>query len=125
MDEWGGIWTAKKKGVLKSYLDAYQTALKYAPFEKWYIDAFAGIGTHSSEEESDSSLFFSLDFKEEDVEQELAFRRQGSPLLALQTNPPFDKYIFIEKAAKRCAVLTSIIDAHRCGKNIDLAPSPI
>lgn len=120
MDEWGGIWTAKKKGVLKSYLDAYQTALKYAPFEKWYIDAFAGIGTHSSDEEPDSSPFFSLDFEEEDVEQELVFRRQGSPLLALQTKPSFDRYIFIEKAVKRCAVLTSIIDEHRCDKNIDI-----
>ncbi len=120
MDEWGGIWTTKKKGVLKSYLDAYQTALKYAPFEKWYIDAFAGVGTHSSGEESDSNSFFSLDFGEEDVEQELTFRRQGSPLLALQTIPPFDRYIFIEKAVKRCAVLSSIIDEHCCDKNIEI-----
>ena len=120
MDEWGGIWTVKKKEVLKRYLDTYQIALKNKPFEKWYIDAFAGVGTHSSGEESDSNPFFSLDFGDEDVEQELTFRRQGSPLLALQTIPPFDRYIFIEKAVKRCAVLSSIIDEHRCGKSIDV-----
>jgi three-Cys-motif partner protein len=40
----GGDWTTRKLDVLANYLQGYTTALKKAPFEKWYVDAFAGTG---------------------------------------------------------------------------------
>lgn len=35
-------WTTRRLDVLAEYLSSYTTALKHAPFEKWYVDGFAG-----------------------------------------------------------------------------------
>lgn len=40
----GGPWTDRKLAILSKYLNAYSTALSSQPFEKLYIDAFAGTG---------------------------------------------------------------------------------
>ena len=34
----GGQWTIDKLNILKSYLDAYTTALKNQPFKIMYVD---------------------------------------------------------------------------------------
>lgn len=74
----GGSWSDQKLAALKSYLAAYNTALSNQHFTRIYIDAFAGAGR----EEVDAS--------------EEAYRH-GSPLIARDTSPQFDRFIFIEK----------------------------
>lgn len=110
MREFGGDWTVKKKKVLQEYLKTYQLALKNQPFEKWYIDAFAGVGKLDLPKfDADSNLKL-LDEKLLGLTcKDIQLRSQGSPLLSLQTDPPFDKYIFIEKSGAKCKALKNTI----------------
>jgi three-Cys-motif partner protein len=101
----GGDWTTRKLKLLADYLRSYTTALKNAPFEKAFIDAFAGSGYRRARQGSESgesaqSLLFP-DLAEPDPQALL----DGSARIALQTIPRFDKYIFIEQQADRCADL--------------------
>ncbi len=93
--KYGGDWSDQKLSALSKYLVAYTTALKKQPFSLVYIDAFAGGGRFDiTAEQGHSSLLFEGEI--EDVEAQKQYRH-GSPLVALNTNPPFDKFIFIEK----------------------------
>jgi three-Cys-motif partner protein len=105
----GGDWTDTKLDVLKEYLAAYTKALKdkptpAQPFRKAYIDAFAGTGSRAARESGapDTLLFPDLN---EPAPQKLL---DGSAKLALQVEPRFDKYIFIERSAGRCQQLESL-----------------
>ena len=101
-EQWGGFWTVQKKKIVKNYLDAYSCALKNQPFQRWYIDAFAGTGYHDLSEENEIFLF------DEGVENDLMGFRLGSASLALQTKNPFHKYVFIEKSSSRFQKLTEL-----------------
>jgi len=89
-----GPWSEEKLNMLGDYLKQYCIILsKQKTPEKgcWlkeycYIDAFAGSVTPFSKEEA---KFI-----------------EGSPLRALNTTPPFDRYIFIDK------------DVHRVSENL-------
>jgi len=88
----GGSWTEKKLEILKNYLNSYNTALKNQPFKRVYIDAFAGTGYRQQRK---------LQYDNPDIFEELGQDEsdqflKGSAALALEANPPFDKYIFIE-----------------------------
>lgn len=106
----GGDWTTAKLDVLAKYLAGYTKALKdkptkERPFRKAYIDAFAGTGYRDAKEKTrvpETALFPDLAAKEP---QELL---DGSARLALKTEPPFDRYIFIERRAKRCKELENL-----------------
>jgi len=88
----GGSWTDKKLEILKNYLNSYNTALKNQPFKRVYIDAFAGTGYRQQRK-----LQYSVpDIFEELGQGESEQFLKGSAALALEANPPFDKYIFIE-----------------------------
>jgi three-Cys-motif partner protein len=107
----GGDWTTAKLEVLAGYLRSYTTALKDKPtkehpFRKAYIDAFAGTGyrdVHYDEPSSCQGLLFP-DLAEKEPQDLL----DGSARLALRTDPPFDRYIFIEHSARRCACLENL-----------------
>ena len=106
--QFGGDWTSAKLKVLAGYLTSYTTALKHKPsasrpFIKIYIDAFAGSGYRAARSEDAGQNVFP-DFAEAEP-QELF---DGSARLALRTNPRFDRYIFIESNAKRCAQLEAL-----------------
>lgn len=108
--KFGSDWTERKLKILSGYLQAYTTALKdkptkLSPFKKAYIDAFAGTGyidvtRDGKTPDSGQNLMFP-DLATEESQKLLA----GSAKLALDTNPRFDKYVFIEHSAKRCAQL--------------------
>lgn len=118
MAEWGGDWTVKKKKVLKMYLQMYQMALKNQTFEKWYIDAFAGVGVHTPKR-GKAAQTSSIDFGPIEVDnQELEIRSHGSPLIALNTKPPFDKYVFIEKKESHCEALRKTIKSLNVNSDI-------
>jgi three-Cys-motif partner protein len=72
-----GIWSEVKRAIIKKYAAAYtkimQSQRTKIPSLSWiYVDAYAGPGYHFSKE------------RQEFVE--------GSPLIALNTEPPFDQY---------------------------------
>lgn len=94
----GGSWSDEKLAALKSYLQAYTTALKNTSFKLAYIDAFAGAGSQELSNDFEDSLF-------DDVRKEDAGYRHGSPLIALETTPGFDRFIFIERDAGSIAKL--------------------
>ena len=102
--QFGGEWTTLKLKVLAKYLQAYTTALKNTPFQKLYIDAFAGTGyrdvRREGEDDSPQNTLFP-DMAEPEPQSFL----DGSARLALQVNPQFDQYIFIERSPERCAQL--------------------
>lgn len=104
----GGDWTTRKLDVLAHYLRSYTTALKNKSFEKVYVDAFAGTGyrvTGATDEvgkESGEPLFPDL------AEEEPQTLLDGSARRAIGTEPPFDRYVFIERSAARCAALEAL-----------------
>lgn len=101
--EFGGGWTQRKLDVLKKYLRAYTKIFKRNPRARFYsisyVDAFAGTGTLRR-----PALGGLAKFLPELQEAEEEFRK-GSVRRALEVEPPFDRYIFIEKNAKKCKEL--------------------
>jgi three-Cys-motif partner protein len=86
----GGGHTRRKLDVVAKYLAAYVTVMKKQDFRLYYVDGFAGSGASTSKTESqrsdDPTLFSTADVVE------------GSPVRALEVEPPFDRYIFIDKS---------------------------
>jgi three-Cys-motif partner protein len=99
----GGGWTDDKLHRLGEYLKAYVTALKHKPFELVYIDAFAGTGYRELKDESSGGTLF-----RELAEEEPQGFLDGSARIACSVDPPFDRYIFIERSASRAAHLREL-----------------
>jgi len=91
-------------GDFKGMLDAYRKVLKKTRFKLVYIDGFAGAGSRGIAPSEENLLDFSL----EDEDQRY---RHGSPLIALGTEPSFDKYVFIEKDTASLEKLRCHIEA--------------
>lgn len=105
--QFGVGWTTRKLDVLAKYPQRYTTALKNTQLRKLYVDAFAGTGYRDArrdddEDSSQSTLFPDM------VEPEPQSFLDGSARLALQIEPRFDQYIFIERSPNRCANLESL-----------------
>ena len=85
----GGTWTEDKLARVEKYLRAFTTALKRQPFRLMYVDAFAGTGyraTKQAGEKVRGTLLF----------PEMREFVKGSARRALEIEPPFDHYVFIE-----------------------------
>ena len=100
----GGDWTSAKLGVLAAYLAAYTTALSRQPFQRWYIDAFAGSGSRVPASDvvqpgGEEDLF---------GEPEPRALLDGSARVALKTVPTFDHFVFIERSPSRCSELRAL-----------------
>lgn len=104
----GGSWTEKKLEILKKYLNAYNTALKKQPFKRVYIDAFAGTGYRQQRKSQYDFIDLFEDFEQEESRQFL----KGSAKLALEANPPFNRYIFIESDKKKIIELEKLQKEH-------------
>lgn len=76
INSFGGEWTIEKLKILSKYLKFYVQALKNQPFNKIYIDAFAGTGV----------------LERKDTGEEIP----GSTKISLDIEEKFDRYIFIE-----------------------------
>ena len=96
--QFGGDWTEKKLTKVGKYLRAYTTALKNFPFRLMYVDAFAGTGYRTSKNDV-SEIRQLLDFPEANE-----FVR-GSARLALEVEPAFDRYVFVEKNRRKLSRL--------------------
>ncbi len=102
----GGDWTQQKLAAIREYLCAYATALKKQNFELAYVDAFAGTGYREQKEIPGSVEGFFPELAEEETQKFL----DGSPRIALQVEPPFDRYIFVEKSKKKLQELEKLKD---------------
>lgn len=116
----GGDWTSKKLDILERYLQSYTTALKNQRFVTEYIDAFAGTGyreppSKAATSERETLLFPELAANEP---QQLL---EGSARKALRVEPPFDRYIFIERNRERCAQLERLeVEFESLGHTIEI-----
>jgi three-Cys-motif partner protein len=103
----GGEWTSTKLEILSRYLSSYTKVMENQQFRTAYIDAFAGTGYRSlrqSGPEESGLLFPDL------AEGAPPALLDGSARLALRIEPPFDKYIFIERDRDRCDQLRVLKD---------------
>lgn len=102
-EDFGGAWTQQKLEALGKYLQAYTRIFKTNPQAKYYsisyVDAFAGTGTIRGPDIG--GLIPELKENEEQF-------RKGSVKRALEVDPPFDEYVFIEKSAEKCKELEQI-----------------
>lgn len=108
----GGDWTDAKLDVLARYLKSDTTALQgkpplEQPFRKAYIDAFAGTGARTAREPDSNGASEALLFPglAEAAPQKLL---DGSAKPALQVEPRFDTYIFIERSPERSLQLEGL-----------------
>lgn len=105
-ESFGGAWTQQKLEAIGKYLRAYTTIFKRNPratfFRISYVDAFAGTGTLRLRE-----VGLSAPLIPELRQAETEFRK-GSARRALEVEPPFDEYVFIEKNARKCEELSRI-----------------
>jgi three-Cys-motif partner protein len=106
----GGEWTSEKLERVRKYLRAYTTIFernqRASYFTIIYVDAFAGTGQRVDTAARRSKAGTTALEDEADSDTE-AFQK-GSARIALEVDPPFDRYIFIEKHAKRAKELESL-----------------
>ena len=81
--KFGGDWTEEKLECVSKYLHSYTQIMKDREFHFMYIDAFAGTGYRELKHN-------------EDIE-EIPHFLAGSARKALEVNPSFREYIFIEE----------------------------
>lgn len=106
VNRFGGAWTEAKLRCVEEYLAAWLNVMKSQSFTKRYIDAFSGSGHFAPKGAGAIAT---------DVESEAgeAFM-EGSALRALQAEPPFDRFDFIElNAAKATALDAKVEEAGR------------
>lgn len=104
----GGGWTDEKLAILKEYLHRYNTALKNKPFTRIYVDAFAGTGYRMQRRQDFRlpKLFDEVD----DAESQAMLK--GSAKLALEVEPPFDRFVFVESEAGKVKELETLRAQH-------------
>lgn len=101
-----GQWSQNKLDILAKYLRAYAIILNKQK-KKWlkafhYIDAFAGAGL--------------LLRRDGELDEEVAAYLEGSPLRAIECEPPFDHLWFVEQNRDRRSSLERLIE-ERCAKH--------
>jgi three-Cys-motif partner protein len=99
-------WTQDKLERVRKYLVAYSKIMAKRPYPYAYIDGFAGTGYHELEREENEAESLFPELEEPAVEAFL----DGSARIALQVEPPFHKYIFIEKSRKKTTELAKLRD---------------
>lgn len=109
----GGSWTEQKLAILAEYLKDYNIALKHQPFIREYVDAFAGTGYRQRQ-----SIIASGIFQDTEDPESQGFIK-GSAKLALETEPSFDRFVFIESDARKIEELERLRVDHP-GKAIEI-----
>jgi three-Cys-motif partner protein len=82
-----GEWSELKLDILKKYAGAYCTILKAQNLHPIYIDGFAGAGTH--------------------IRKRTGELVKGSPLNALEIQPPFEELHLIDTDQSKVDALNS------------------
>jgi three-Cys-motif partner protein len=103
----GGNWTIEKLNRVKKYLAAYAKIMSSQGFRFAYIDAFAGTGYRLLRQEEDTQKLMFPELMEREARGFL----EGSAKIALEIEPQFHRYIFIEKDEKRFTELCRLKDS--------------
>jgi three-Cys-motif partner protein len=98
----GGPWSLIKVELVDRYLHFFNTALKNRPFERVYIDAFAGSGAFRYVINAPKNTLFGARDETKDI-------HDGSAIRALRAAPPFNKILFIENNKRNAASLRELI----------------
>lgn len=89
-----GPWSEIKLEIIQKYASAYSVILSTKDIlSHAYIDAFSGPGFHRSKTDKDRVI-------------------QGSPWIALETEPPFDDYYFIDMDSNKTDILEDLAQNH-------------
>lgn len=112
----GGDWTQQKLDLLAKYLRAYTTIFTRNPkarfYETVYVDAFAGAGYIRRPK--------TAEFQEPLFEEDAQGFIKGSAIRALEVEPRFNHYLFIEKDSKKCDELRALSSMYP-GRDIQIA----
>jgi three-Cys-motif partner protein len=100
----GGDWTEEKLNRIRKYLPAYVRVLKDKKLKYAYIDAFAGTGYRELKDTEEQGQLLLPEL----VEQEPRQFMDGSARIALQVEPRFNEYIFIEKDKNKIPYLEQL-----------------
>jgi three-Cys-motif partner protein len=106
----GGGWTDDKLDVIQRYFSAYSKALKNSPsinkpFQRIYVDAFAGTGDRTDSKSAAAPQIGPL-FADESTD--IALTKQGSVRIALGIDPPFHRYILVDRSPDHIAQLEKL-----------------
>ena len=110
----GGDWTTDKLDRLKRYLVEYIKILAKRPdLNTWYVDGFAGSGYIPAKaaqraDPANQTVLEIEDAEEHIADQQVANFINGSPRVALAVEPPFNRYLFIERDRKKAEELTAL-----------------
>lgn len=115
----GGSWTEKKLNLLTKYLKAYVTIFTRNPRARLlhtvYVDAFAGAGYIPRPQKETSQIDLFEDLAGDDAQEFI----KGSAARALELNPGFGEYLFIERDPDRFRELETLRKKHP-GKRISV-----
>jgi three-Cys-motif partner protein len=89
--EFGGVSTDLKLSLVQSYLERFVIALRRKFSQLWYIDAFAGTGERTVRLSAEPATFF------DEGSPERVLQRRGSAQIAIDTQPQFDRLIFMDR----------------------------
>lgn len=106
--EFGGVWTIEKLERVRKYLSAYAIIFDRNERARYlfpiYVDAFAGTSYHSAVHTVITPELPLPELTEPDNQEFL----KGSTRIALEVEPPFKQYIFIEKDPQRAQELEGL-----------------
>jgi len=98
--DFGGSWTDDKLERVRKYLVAYTTIftknLAASRLTTYYVDAFAGTGYRSKPDQKGPQNTLFPELAETDAQNLM----KGSARIALEVDPPFKRYLFIEQKPK-------------------------
>lgn len=108
----GGSWTEDKLARVRGYLGAYTTIFtaneRARHLRTTYVDAFAGTGARSSPppaRRTEGSLF-----EDAEADPEARSFKRGSARAALEVEPPFDSYVFVDRNPEHAEQLRRLGD---------------
>jgi three-Cys-motif partner protein len=105
----GGDWTERKLDAIEQYLRACARALSKTKFKRVYIDAFAGTGYR---EQRAAAVPAQLSMFNDELEELTAPEPQGfldgSAKIALKVEPPFHRFVFIERDEEKVRELEKL-----------------
>lgn len=108
--EFGGDWTTEKLERLRKYLCAYVTIFTKNPkaqfFTTIYVDAFAGTGSRVDPAQKAAAR----DMFGEPPDHDSESFKKGSARIALEVEPSFHRFVFIEQNADRLRELEVLRD---------------
>lgn len=106
--KFGGNWTEEKLERLRRYLLEYAKIFAKNPraqyFQTIYVDAFAGTGYRRTSKQSDIHGIMFSEFTDKETQEFI----KGSATIALEIEPPFNQYLFIERSPKKSTELLKL-----------------